>query len=138
MRMSLAGETLFISGGSRGIGLVIASRAARDGANVVLAAKTTEPRAKLEAAIYTASAEMPFPSINLGLNRQAASALPLPGAVRHPRAVEFLLPGKPIDAETALLMEPGPALASSTRKCCASATLNSGMSSPAWLRSGLK
>jgi len=45
---SLAGKTLFITGGSRGIGLAIAERAARDGANVAIAAKTAEPHPKLE------------------------------------------------------------------------------------------
>ena len=45
--MSLQGKTLFISGGSRGIGLAIALRAAREGANVSIAAKTVEPNAKL-------------------------------------------------------------------------------------------
>ena len=44
--MTLAGQTLFISGGSRGIGLAIAIRAARDGANVALIAKTAEPHPK--------------------------------------------------------------------------------------------
>jgi citronellol/citronellal dehydrogenase len=51
----LKGKTLFISGGSRGIGLAIAQRAARDGANVVIAAKTTEPHPKLPGTIYTAA-----------------------------------------------------------------------------------
>jgi citronellol/citronellal dehydrogenase len=51
----LKGKTLFISGGSRGIGLAIALRAARDGANVVIAAKTTEPHPKLPGTIYTAA-----------------------------------------------------------------------------------
>ena len=46
---SLSGKTLFVSGGSRGIGLAIALRAARDGANVAIAAKTAEPHPKLEA-----------------------------------------------------------------------------------------
>ncbi len=46
--MTLAGKTMFISGGSRGIGLAIAIRAARDGANVALIAKTAEPHPKLE------------------------------------------------------------------------------------------
>ncbi len=54
----LAGRTLFISGGSRGIGLAIALRAARDGANVVIAAKTTEPNPKLPGTIHTAAAEI--------------------------------------------------------------------------------
>jgi len=44
---SLAGRTIFISGGSRGIGLAIALRAARDGANIAIAAKTAEPNPKL-------------------------------------------------------------------------------------------
>ena len=54
----LKGKTLFISGGSRGIGLAIARRAARDGANVVIAAKTTEPHPKLPGTIYTAAQEI--------------------------------------------------------------------------------
>ena len=52
---SLAGKTLFITGASRGIGLAIALRAARDGANVAIAAKTTEPHPKLPGTIYTAA-----------------------------------------------------------------------------------
>jgi citronellol/citronellal dehydrogenase len=56
--MSLQGKTLFISGGSRGIGLAIALRAARDGANVAIAAKTAEPHPKLPGTIYTAAEEI--------------------------------------------------------------------------------
>jgi len=52
---SLKGKTLFISGASRGIGLAIALRAARDGANVAIAAKTTEPHPRLKGTIYTAA-----------------------------------------------------------------------------------
>ena len=52
---SLKGKTLFISGASRGIGLAIALRAARDGANVAIAAKTAEPHPKLKGTIYTAA-----------------------------------------------------------------------------------
>jgi citronellol/citronellal dehydrogenase len=52
---SLAGRTLFITGGSRGIGLAIALRAARDGANVTIAAKTSTPHAKLEGTIHSAA-----------------------------------------------------------------------------------
>jgi citronellol/citronellal dehydrogenase len=55
---SLKGKTIFISGGSRGIGLAIALRAARDGANVVIAAKTAEPHPKLKGTIYTAADEV--------------------------------------------------------------------------------
>ena len=56
--MSLAGKTLLITGASRGIGLAIALRAARDGANVVIAAKTVEPHPKLPGTIHTAAAEI--------------------------------------------------------------------------------
>src|SRR6202008_3111490 len=56
--MSLAGKTLFITGASRGIGLAIALRAARDGANIAIAAKTAEPHPKLEGTIYTAAKQI--------------------------------------------------------------------------------
>jgi citronellol/citronellal dehydrogenase len=54
---SLAGRTLLVTGGSRGIGLAIAKRAAADGANIVIAAKTVEPHPKLPGTIYTAAEE---------------------------------------------------------------------------------
>ena len=56
--MSLKGRTVFITGGSRGIGLAIAVRAARDGANVVIAAKTSDPHPKLPGTIHSAVAEI--------------------------------------------------------------------------------
>ena len=56
--MSLAGKTLFITGGSRGIGLAIALKAAADGANIAVAAKTVEPHPKLEGTIFTAAGEI--------------------------------------------------------------------------------
>lgn len=55
---TLAGKTLFITGASRGIGLAIALRAARDGANIVVAAKTKDPHPKLPGTIYTAAEEI--------------------------------------------------------------------------------
>src|SRR5258708_26465007 len=55
---TLAGKTILVSGGSRGIGLAIALRAARDGANIVLLAKTAEPHPKLEGTIYTAAEQV--------------------------------------------------------------------------------
>lgn len=55
---TLKDKTLFITGGSRGIGLAIAKRAARDGANVAIAAKTSEPHPKLEGTIHTAAKEI--------------------------------------------------------------------------------
>src|SRR5688572_19706651 len=58
MTESLKGKTLFITGGSRGIGLAIGKRAARDGANVVIAAKSAEPHPKLPGTIHTAAAEI--------------------------------------------------------------------------------
>jgi citronellol/citronellal dehydrogenase len=54
----LSGKTIFMSGGSRGIGLAIALRAARDGANVALMAKTDQPQEKLEGTVHTAAAEI--------------------------------------------------------------------------------
>ena len=56
--MSLAGKTLFITGASRGIGLAIALRAARDGANIVIAAKSDKPHPKLPGTIFTAAEEI--------------------------------------------------------------------------------
>ena len=56
--MSLSGKTLFVTGASRGIGLAIALRAARDGANIAIAAKTAEPHKHLPGTIYTAAEEI--------------------------------------------------------------------------------
>src|SRR5277367_5750764 len=55
---TLADKTILVSGGSRGIGLAIALRAARDGANIVLLAKTATPHPKLEGTIYTAAEQV--------------------------------------------------------------------------------
>src|SRR6202035_41528 len=55
---TLQGKTLFVSGASRGIGKAIALRAARDRANIVIAAKTAEPHPKLPGTIYTAAEEI--------------------------------------------------------------------------------
>eukprot|EP00026_Physarum_polycephalum_P018037 Phypoly_transcript_19470.p1 GENE.Phypoly_transcript_19470~~Phypoly_transcript_19470.p1 ORF type:complete len:156 (+),score=21.07 Phypoly_transcript_19470:32-469(+) len=56
--MSLKGKTLFITGASRGIGLAIALRAAKDGANIVIAAKTADPNPKLPGTVYSAAKEI--------------------------------------------------------------------------------
>ncbi|HKR34717.1 MAG TPA: SDR family NAD(P)-dependent oxidoreductase, partial [Steroidobacteraceae bacterium] len=56
--MSLQGKTLFISGASRGIGLAIGKRAAREGANVAIAAKSDQPHPKLPGTIHTAAREI--------------------------------------------------------------------------------
>jgi citronellol/citronellal dehydrogenase len=76
--VSLAGKTLFITGASRGIGLAIALRAARDGANIAIAAKTAEPHPKLAGTIYTAAAEV---------ERAGGKALPLIVDVRDEATV---------------------------------------------------
>jgi citronellol/citronellal dehydrogenase len=71
--MSLAGKTLFVSGGSRGIGLAIALRAAQDGANVALIAKTADPHPKLEGTVFTAAE---------AIKEAGGSALPVVGDIR--------------------------------------------------------
>ena len=58
MASTLSGKTLFITGASRGIGLAIGLKAARDGANVAIAAKTAEPNPKLPGTIYSAADEI--------------------------------------------------------------------------------
>ena len=55
---TLAGKTIFITGASRGIGLEVAKRCARDGANIVIVAKTADPNPKLPGTIYSAAAEV--------------------------------------------------------------------------------
>jgi len=76
---TLANKTIFMSGGSRGIGLAIALRAARDGANVALIAKTTEPHPKLEGTIHTAASQ---------IEEAGGTALPVAGDIRDEEAVE--------------------------------------------------
>ncbi len=71
---TLRGKTLFITGASRGIGKAIALRAAKDGANVVIAAKTSEPHPKLPGTIYSAAEE---------IEAAGGKALPLMVDIRH-------------------------------------------------------
>jgi len=77
--MSLADKTLFVTGASRGIGLAIALRAARDGANVAIAAKTETANPKLPGTIHTAAAE---------IEKAGGRALPLAVDVRDEEAVK--------------------------------------------------
>lgn len=83
MTRNLTGKTMILSGGSRGIGLSIALRAARDGANIALVAKTGEPHPKLEGTVYTAAK---------AIEEAGGKALPIVGDVRRDddvlRAVE--------------------------------------------------
>ena len=76
--MSLAGKTLFITGASRGIGLAIGLRAARDGANIVVAAKTAAPHKKLPGTVYSAAED---------IEKAGGRALPLVVDVREPDSV---------------------------------------------------
>src|ERR687889_285066 len=76
---SLSGRTILMSGGSRGIGLAIAARAARDGARVALIAKTTEPHPRLPGTIYTAAEE---------IEAAGGEALPIVGDIRDAEAVD--------------------------------------------------
>jgi citronellol/citronellal dehydrogenase len=80
--MSLKGKTLFITGGSRGIGLAIGLKAAAEGANIVIAAKTVEPHPKLEGTIHTAAAE---------IAKAGGRALPLAVDVRDDSTVQAAL-----------------------------------------------
>ncbi|MGZ8754113.1 MAG: SDR family oxidoreductase [Acidimicrobiia bacterium] len=75
----LAGKTMFISGGSRGIGLAIAKRAARDGANIAFIAKTADPHPALPGTVYTAAAE---------IEEAGGRALPIVGDIRNEDQVE--------------------------------------------------
>jgi citronellol/citronellal dehydrogenase len=72
-------KTLFITGGSRGIGLAIALRAAKDGANIVIAAKTSDPHPKLPGTIYTAAAE---------IEQEGGKALPILCDIRYEDQVQ--------------------------------------------------
>src|SRR5689334_19399314 len=76
--MSLKGKTLFVTGASRGIGHAIALRAAQDGANIAIAAKTAEPHPKLPGTIYTAAEDM---------EKAGGQALPLVVDVRDEASV---------------------------------------------------
>jgi len=75
---TLKGKTLFVTGASRGIGLAIAMRAARDGANIVLVSKTTVPNPKLPGTLFSAAAE---------IESAGGQALPVPCDIRDDMAV---------------------------------------------------
>ena len=82
MASPLSGKTLFITGASRGIGLAIGLKAARDGANVAIAAKTAEPHPKLPGTIFSAAAE---------IEKAGGKALPLTVDVRDEAQVRAAL-----------------------------------------------
>lgn len=76
---ALKGKTLFITGASRGIGLAIAKRAARDGANIAVAAKTVDPNPKLEGTIHSAARE---------IEAAGGTALPIECDIRNEEEVQ--------------------------------------------------
>ncbi|HEX4943569.1 MAG TPA: NAD(P)-dependent oxidoreductase [Usitatibacteraceae bacterium] len=93
---TLAGKTLFITGASRGIGREIALRAARDGANVAIAAKTTEPHPKLKGTIHTVAAEVEAAggkalAIVLDVRDEAAIAAGVESAARAFGGIDILV-----------------------------------------------
>ena len=76
---NLKGKTIFITGGSRGIGLAIALRAAKDGANIAIAAKTTVPHPKLEGTIHSAAEE---------IRKAGGQCLPIQCDIRDEKSVQ--------------------------------------------------
>ena len=84
---NLKGQTIFITGASRGIGLEIAKKCAKDGANIVIAAKTVKPHPKLDGTIYTAAKE---------INEAGGKCLPLQVDIRDEKSVEAAI-AKTID-----------------------------------------
>ena len=107
--MSLQGKTLFITGGSRGIGLAIALKAAADGANMAIAAKTVEPHPKLEGTIHSAAAL---------IAKVGGGALPLAVDVRDEAAVKAAIerPRRNSAASTSWSTTPAPSSSRRSRR----------------------
>jgi citronellol/citronellal dehydrogenase len=107
--MSLKGKTLFITGGSRGIGLAIALRAARDGANLVLVAKTTEANPKLPGTVYSAAQEVEAAggqalAVPTDIRDEAAVAAAVQAAVQRFGGIDIL-----VNNASAINLTPTPA-----------------------------
>ena len=93
---TLMGKTLFITGASRGIGLAIALRAARDGANIAIAAKTAEPHPKLAGTIHTVAAEVESAggralAIQLDVRDESAVIAAIDNTARHFGGLDILV-----------------------------------------------
>jgi citronellol/citronellal dehydrogenase len=94
--MSLAGKTLFVTGASRGIGLAIAKRAARDGANIAIAAKSDQPNPKLPGTIHTAAQEITAAggkalAMQVDIRDEAAVAEAVTRCVQHFGGLDILV-----------------------------------------------
>jgi len=94
--MSLSGKTLFISGASRGIGREIALKAAADGANIVIAAKSAEPHPKLEGTIFSVAAEVEAAggkalALQLDVRDEQAVATAMAQAAEHFGGIDALV-----------------------------------------------
>jgi citronellol/citronellal dehydrogenase len=94
--MSLASKTLFITGASRGIGLAIATRAALDGANIVIAAKSDQPNPKLPGTIHTAAAEIEAAggkalALQVDIRDESAVAAAMQKAAEHFGGIDILV-----------------------------------------------
>jgi citronellol/citronellal dehydrogenase len=105
----LSGKTLFITGASRGIGLAIARRAARDGARIVVAAKTDEPNPKLPGTIHTAAAEIESAggqalAIQTDIRDEASVLAAMERAARHFGGIDIL-----VNNASAISLTPTPA-----------------------------
>ncbi len=106
---TLQGKTLFITGASRGIGLAIAKRAARDGANIVIAAKTTEANPKLPGTIHSAAAEIEAAgghalALQTDIRDEASVAAAVEQAVKHFGGIDIL-----VNNASAISLTPTPA-----------------------------
>ena len=107
--VSLQGKTLFITGSSRGIGLAIATRAAADGANIVLIAKTTEPNPKLPGTLSSAAAEVEAAggkalAIQCDIRDEVAVSAAVAQAVAHFGGIDIL-----VNNASAISLTPTPA-----------------------------
>jgi NAD(P)-dependent dehydrogenase (short-subunit alcohol dehydrogenase family) len=122
--MSLKGKTLFISGASRGVGLAIAIRAARDGANVALIAKTAEPHPKLEGTVYTAAEQ---------IEEAGGRALPVVGDIRDESQVAHAVAQtvERFGGSTYASTTPRRSTCPAPRRCRKSATTSCKRSTPA-------
>jgi len=107
--MTLHGKTLFITGASRGIGLAIAKRAARDGANIVIAAKTAEANPKLPGTIHSAAAEIEAAggralALQTDIRDEASVLAAIEQAVKHFGGIDIL-----VNNASAISLTPTPA-----------------------------